>query len=87
MCVVGTPVFRALDLRLVLKFGVPSLVPLEAIPLSTTNNPIPPPILQETSGFYLGVHDRYMRLTSHFLVLSKFGVLFCKKAKAFRGLF
>jgi hypothetical protein len=28
-----------------------------------------------------------MRLTSHFLVLSKFGVLFCKKAKAFRGLF
>jgi len=87
MCVVVTPGFHALGPRLVLTVRVPSVVPLEAIPLSTTNNPIPPPILQETSGFYLGVHDRYMRLTSHFLVLSKSGILFCKETKAFRGLF
>ena len=58
MCVGGTPSFRALGPRLVLTFRVSSLVPLEAIPLSTTNKPIQPPILQETSGRYLEVNDR-----------------------------
>jgi hypothetical protein len=86
MCVVGTPSFRALGPRLVLTFRVPPLVPLEDIPLSTTNNPIQPPILQETSGLYLGVNDRYVRLIGHSLVLSKFGVLVCKD-KTRRGLF
>jgi hypothetical protein len=93
MCVVGTPSFRAhlllvaLGLRLIFTFRVPTLLPLEAIPFSTTNNPIKPPILQKTKALFLGANDRYVRLTSHSHVLPKFEVYFCNKAKAFRGLF
>jgi hypothetical protein len=77
MCV-GTPRFLdhlllvALGPHLVFTFRVPSPVPLEDIPLYATNNPIQPPILQETRALFLGVNDRYVRLASLSPLLSKF---------------